>query len=169
MQFEFNSEEFKKWCEKYSIHDVNINNVESIHLDSIQSDVVRLGTKDPYKNITIPFKDISILHKLQAAIKEVLFRLKDITITRNGETFIQNKPSAFRFLKDDLVTLNSLLTNSKNCFSDWPHEKLNQISNTLELISQDSISIKGPLADDIEKEITNFATLYDGSRGQAAG
>lgn len=164
MQFEFNREEFKKWCEKYSINDVNVSNVESIHLDSIQSDVVRLGTKDPYKNITIPFKDISILHKLQVAIKEVLFRLKDITITRNGETFIQNKPSAFRFLKDDLAHLNKLLINGENCFADWPHEKLNQISSILDLISQDSISIKGPLADDIEKEINLFQKHFSISK-----
>lgn len=156
MQFQFNREEFKKWCEKYQLCNVNPDNVESVHLDDIRPDTIRLSKKVPYNSSVVSFKDISVLHKLQNAIKNVNTRIQEIAVERNGETLIQNRPSSFRFLKEDLSILNQMMIAADDCAQDWPHEKLKHISEILNLISTDSMSIKGPLASELEKEIQIF-------------
>lgn len=168
MQFQFNRDEFQKWCEKYGLYHINPNNVEPIHLDDILPDTIRLSKKAPYNDSTVSFKDISILHKLQNAIQNVTVHIKEITITRDGETLIQNRPSSFRSLKEELNHLNQVMIAANDCAQDWPHEKLNRISEILNLISTDSMSIKGPLASELEKEIQTFTTRFAQSANNAS-
>lgn len=168
MQFQFNRDEFQKWCEKYGLYNVNPDNVDSIHLDEIRPDTIRLSKKAPYNDSTISFKDISILHKLQNAIQNVSVHIKEITVNRDGEILIQNRPSSFRSLKEELNHLNQIMIAAQDCVQDWPHEKLQYISDILDLISTDSMSIKGPLASELEKEIQTFTTQFAHSANKAS-
>lgn len=167
MQFEFNQEEFKKWCQKYGIEDALDCNVESLQLDPIRSDSFRLGKKNPYNQLISSFKDTSILHKLGSAMKLVTGHLDTLTIYRDGEILIQNRPATFRSLKEDLAQLNHLMIASEDCFPSWPHEKFSKISTILSEISIESIHVKGPLASELETEINRFQTLYQAFQNAA--
>lgn len=159
MQLEFNSEKFLEWCEKHGIQDINKEVLNGIHLDNIISDLIRFGKKLPYVNSTISFKKLSIIHKIHEQIRAVLLTLNELTVTRNGEIYIQNRPTSFRNLNEHLAALNLRLKASVASKQEWPHEKLNKIQEILELISTDSITVKGSLAIELENQINTFQML----------